>query len=89
MPGYDVNVAWSADDGVFVAEIPELPGCMAHGATPAAARTNAREAMSLWIDTAIEFGRPVPEATSEDPAALLPLVAESEASPERRLGLDI
>ncbi len=42
-------------------DVPELPGCMAHGATPAAAVAQAQEAIGLWIDTAREDGRAVPE----------------------------
>lgn len=52
---------WSGEDEVFVAEVPELPGCMAHGNTQEEALANAKEAMQLWIDTAREFGDPVPE----------------------------
>ena len=58
---YELVVYWSADDGVFVADVPELPGCAAHGPTPAAAVASAQEAIALWIDTAREFGDPVPE----------------------------
>lgn len=48
-------------DGRFVADVPELPGCMAHGSTQEAALANAKEAMRLWIDTARDFGDPIPE----------------------------
>ncbi len=51
----------SAEDTVFVADVPDLPGCMAHGATPAEAVAQAQEAIALWIDTAREDGREVPE----------------------------
>lgn len=61
MHRYEVIIYWSADDQVFVAEVPELSGCAAHGATPEAALAEAQEAISLWIDTAREFGDPVPE----------------------------
>lgn len=57
---YEVILYWSADDDAFVAEVPELPGCLAHGPTPADALANAQDAISLWIDTATEFGDPVP-----------------------------
>ncbi len=57
----EVLVRWSAEDAVFVAEVPELPGCMAHGDSQEAALTNAQDAIQLWIDTAKEFGDPVPE----------------------------
>ncbi len=61
MHRYEVILFWSTEDDAFVAEVPELPGCMAHGASPAEALASAQEAMSLWIDTATEFGDPVPE----------------------------
>jgi predicted RNase H-like HicB family nuclease len=58
----EIIIYWSADDHVFVAEVPELPGCMAHGETEELALQNVKEALQLWIDTAHEFGDPVPEA---------------------------
>ena len=58
---YETIIYWSSEDKVFVADVPELPGCMAHGDTPEAALSNSREAIQLWIDTAKEFGDPVPE----------------------------
>jgi predicted RNase H-like HicB family nuclease len=61
MLNYEIILYWSDEDGVFVAEVPELPGCMAHGDTQEAALAKAKEAMQLWIDTAKEFGDPVPE----------------------------
>jgi predicted RNase H-like HicB family nuclease len=61
MHKYEIIIYWSREDQVFVAEVPELPGCMAHGATQQEALSNANEAIQLWIDTAEEFGDPVPE----------------------------
>lgn len=58
---YELIVYWSAEDTVFVADVPELPGCMAHSATPAEAVAQAQEAIALWLDTAREDGRAVPE----------------------------
>ncbi|MFZ2300975.1 MAG: type II toxin-antitoxin system HicB family antitoxin [Gallionella sp.] len=58
---YETILYWSAEDAVFIAEVPELPGCMAHGDTQEEALANVREAMQLWIATAHEFGDPVPE----------------------------
>lgn len=52
---------WSEEDQVFVAEVPELPGCMGHGDTQESALTNAKEAIQLWVDTAREFGDPILE----------------------------
>jgi len=58
---YETIIYWSEDDQSFIADVPELPGCMAHGASPDEALANAQEAMQLWIDTAREFGDPIPE----------------------------
>ncbi len=61
MHKYEIILYWSGEDQVFVAEVPELPGCTAHGETQELALTNAKDAVQLWIDTAREFGDPVPE----------------------------
>jgi predicted RNase H-like HicB family nuclease len=58
---YEIIIYWSSEDERFIAEVPELPGCMAHGDSPAAALASAQEAMRLWMETAEEFGDPVPE----------------------------
>ena len=58
---YEIIIFWSDEDAAFLADVPELPGCMAHGDTHAAALANANEAIQLWIDTVNEFGDPVPE----------------------------
>jgi predicted RNase H-like HicB family nuclease len=60
MHKYEIIIYWSDEDQVFIAEVPELPGCMAHGDTQESALKNAHEAIQLWIDTAKEFGDPVP-----------------------------
>jgi predicted RNase H-like HicB family nuclease len=61
MHKFGVIIYWSNEDQVFVAEVPELLGCMAHGDTKAEALASADEATQLWIDTATEFGDPIPE----------------------------
>lgn len=61
MNKYETIIYWSDADQVFVAEVPELPGCMAHGDSHADALANAMDAMDLWIATAKEFGDDVPE----------------------------
>lgn len=58
---YEMIIYWSAEDQTFIAEVPELPGCVAHGGTPNQALSEAQEAIGLWIETAREFGDPVPE----------------------------
>ena len=62
---YEIILYWSNVDSAFVAEVPELPGCMAHGDTQDAALRNVTQAMELWIDTAREFGDPIPEPKGE------------------------
>jgi predicted RNase H-like HicB family nuclease len=61
MHKYEVIIYWSKDDQVYVAEVPELPGCAAHGNTPEAAVLNAQDAIDLWIETAQKVGDAVPE----------------------------
>ena len=61
MDKYEEIIYWSSEDQVFIAEVPELPGCMAHGATQEDTLKNVKEAIQLWIDTAREFDDPVPE----------------------------
>jgi predicted RNase H-like HicB family nuclease len=57
---YEIIIFWSTDDNAFVAEVPELPGCMAHGDTQESALGSIKAAMELWIQTAKEFGDSIP-----------------------------
>lgn len=61
MSRYEVIIYWSADDDVFVAEVPELSGCMADGPTRRRALANVEVVIKQWIDTARRMGRPIPE----------------------------
>jgi predicted RNase H-like HicB family nuclease len=61
MQKYEIILYWSSEDKVFIAEVPELPGCLAHGDTQELALRNINEAIELWIDTAKEFSDPIPE----------------------------
>ena len=61
MDKYEIIIYWSDDDRAFIAEVPELPGCMAHGATHEKALANSRKAMKLWVAAAKEFGTVVPK----------------------------
>ena len=58
---YEIILYWSAQDLAFVAEVPELPGCVAHGDTQESALANAQQAIGLRLDAAREFGEPIPE----------------------------
>lgn len=61
MHKYEVIIYWSQEDGAFIAEVPELPGCAAHGETPEGALASCQEGIALWLDTAKQAGRPIPE----------------------------
>lgn len=61
MHKYETIIYWSEEDQLFIADVPGLPGCIAHGASPDEALANAQQAMQLWLDTAREFGDPIPE----------------------------
>lgn len=58
---YEVTIFWSDQDNCFVAEVPELPGCMADGDTYQEAAANAETAINEWIDIATRLGRVIPE----------------------------
>lgn len=58
---YEVIIYWSRDDGAFIAEVPELPGCAADGQTPQEALAEVQVVAREWIETARELGRAVPE----------------------------
>jgi predicted RNase H-like HicB family nuclease len=58
---YEIIIYWSEEDHAFVAEVPELPGCMADGATYSEAVANVEVIIGEWIETARELGREVPE----------------------------
>lgn len=60
MDKYEVIIYWSDEDSAFIADVPELPGCMAHGHSREDALKNAKQAIRLWIDTAKEFNDPIP-----------------------------
>jgi len=61
MTKYEIILYWSDEDGAFIAEVPELPGCAADGSTRQEALANAETVISEWLETARELGRPVPE----------------------------
>jgi predicted RNase H-like HicB family nuclease len=58
---YELNIWWSQRDLAFVVEVPELPGCVADGATYEEALANVQQVISEWIETARELGREIPE----------------------------
>ncbi len=61
MSKYEIIIFWSDDDQAFLAEAPELPGCIADGATYQEALVNVEKIIQEWIEIAKELGRPIPE----------------------------
>ncbi|MCH8012203.1 MAG: type II toxin-antitoxin system HicB family antitoxin [Candidatus Marinimicrobia bacterium] len=61
MHKYEIIIFWDNDDQIYIADVPELPGCSAHGKTYDDALANVKDAIQLWIDTAKEYGDSVPE----------------------------
>ena len=61
MTRYEIIIYWSEEDQAFVAEVPELPGCMADGATNEEALANVNRVVQEWIETASDLGRPIPQ----------------------------
>jgi len=62
MNKYEIIIYRSGEDNAFIAEVPELPGCMADGKTYQEAVSNAEMIMQEWIETAKELGRPIPQS---------------------------
>ena len=60
MSKYEIILYWSKEDGAFIAEVPELPGCAADGKTYKEALSNVEVIIKDWIETANELGRPIP-----------------------------
>ncbi len=58
---YEILIYWSEEDGFYVAEVPELPGCLADGPTYQEALANAELIISEWIETASELGKIIPK----------------------------
>lgn len=61
MPKYEVIIYWSEQDNAFIAEVPELPGCMADGKTYQDVIKNTEVVIDEWIETAKELGREIPQ----------------------------
>ena len=63
MTDYPILVFRTPSDGLYVAKVPDLPGCSAHGETPEEAVREVRIAQELWLEVAREIGKPIPEPT--------------------------
>ena len=60
---YHIDIFWWPDDANWVANVPDLPGCSAHGETPEAAAREIQIAMELWLEVAADHGDPIPVPT--------------------------
>lgn len=69
MQKYEIIIYWDNQDKIFVAEVPELAGCLAHGKTQIDAVKNINEAVGLWLEAAQEFGDEIPEPRQRKLAA--------------------
>jgi len=58
---FEIIIFWSSEENAYLAEVPELPGCMADGKTYREAFDNAEQIIEEWIETAIKLNRPIPE----------------------------
>ncbi len=61
MTKYEVILYWSSEDDAFIADVPELAGCAADGATRQEALANVEVVIAEWLETARELGRTIPE----------------------------
>ena len=58
---YELIIYWSEEDGAFIADVPELPGCMADGASYKEALDNVEIVAKEWLEVAGELGRKIPQ----------------------------
>lgn len=61
MSGHSIEVFWSDEDQSWIADVPDLPFCTAHGPTPHEAVRQVEQAAEAWLEAAHKSGRPVPE----------------------------
>lgn len=59
---YHINLFWSQPDNCWIADVPDLPGCSAHGDTVELAAVEAQVAIDLWLESASAHGDLIPEA---------------------------
>ena len=65
-PKYLITIRWSKEDDCYIAEVPELPGCVTDGETEEDALNNARDAIASWMMAAKKMGNPIPKPISEE-----------------------
>lgn len=60
-PKYEIIIYWSSEDNAFIAEVPELPGCIADGDTYQIALANTEVVIQEWLETARSLNREIPK----------------------------
>jgi predicted RNase H-like HicB family nuclease len=65
IPPYSMRLVWDPDDALFVVTVPELPGCVTHGATRAEAIERGENAIAMWLRAARHWGTPIPKPVVE------------------------
>lgn len=68
IPKYAITVFWSEEDGLWLADVPDLRYCTTHGNTPVEAIAHAADAIAGWLEVAREDGLAVPEPSYRPPA---------------------
>jgi predicted RNase H-like HicB family nuclease len=61
---FPIDVSWSEEDAVWIADVPDLPHCTAHGATPHEAVAEVELAVEAWLEAAVATGRPIPKPST-------------------------
>lgn len=86
---YNINLRWSEDDLAWIAEVPELPGCMADGATQEEAIHNAQRSIKDWVEEAERLDRavPLPDPSIDNVIKAAELLNKSELA--RKTGIQI
>jgi predicted RNase H-like HicB family nuclease len=64
MIAYPIEVFWSEEDAAWIADVPDLPFCTAHGPTPHEAVAEVEVAVKAWLEAACSTGRPIPDGSS-------------------------
>lgn len=85
---YLTRIYWSDEDDAYIAEVPALPGCVAHGSTMQQAAKSVNVAMSLWLESAHRHGDPVPnpDLVREEISRFAPILSVSKLA--RRAGIN-
>jgi predicted RNase H-like HicB family nuclease len=60
-PRYHINIFWWNADQRWIADVPDLQGCSAHGDSPSEAAAEAQIAIELWLEVSVEHGDPIPK----------------------------